>query len=68
MFMGVSDWFRERLGLDDLPFFRTPDYMYNVNYWLGSLVAAAFIYTVISGLILLLYYNPEAGYSSTEFI
>ncbi len=66
--MGVSDWFKERLGLDDLPFFKTPDYMYNVNYWLGSLVAAAFIYTVVSGLILLLYYNPEAGYSSTEFI
>ncbi|AGE71780.1 proton pump complex cytochrome B SoxC [Sulfolobus acidocaldarius] len=66
--MGVSDWFKERLGLDDLPFFRTPDYMYNVNYWLGSLVAAAFIYTVVSGLILLLYYNAEAGYSSTEFI
>lgn len=64
----ISDWFKERLGLDDLPFFRTPDYMYKVDYWLGALVAAAFIYTVISGLILLLYYNPEAGYSSTEFV
>ncbi|MBW9140100.1 MAG: cytochrome bc complex cytochrome b subunit [Candidatus Aramenus sp.] len=64
--MGVSEWFKERLGLDDLPFFRTPDYMYKVEYWLGALVAASFIYTVISGLVLLLYYNPEAGYSSTE--
>ncbi|BFH72164.1 cytochrome b N-terminal domain-containing protein [Sulfurisphaera javensis] len=64
----VSNWFKERLGLDDLPFFRTPDYMYKVNFWLGALVASAFIYTVISGLILLLYYNPDEGYQSTQFI
>ncbi|MBB5253600.1 cytochrome b [Sulfurisphaera ohwakuensis] len=64
----VSNWFKERLGLDDLPFFRTPDYMYKVNFWLGALVASAFIYTVISGLILLLYYNPDQGYESTLFI
>ena len=66
--MSVSEWFKERLGLDDLPFFRTPDYMYKVSYWLGALVAAAFIYTVISGLILLLYYDPDKGYESTMFI
>ncbi|AWR97950.1 cytochrome bc complex cytochrome b subunit [Acidianus sulfidivorans JP7] len=64
----VSDWFMERLGLNDLPFFKTPDYMYHASEWLGALVAAAFFYTVISGLILLLYYNPDAGYNSTEFI
>lgn len=64
----VSNWFKERLGLDDLPFFRTPDYMYKVEFWLGALVAAAFIYTVISGLILLLYYDPDNGYTSTLFI
>ncbi len=64
----VSDWFNDRLKLDELPFFRTPDYMYHVSDWLGALVAAAFIYTVISGLILLLYYNPDEGYTSTEFL
>ncbi|ACP36615.1 Cytochrome b/b6 domain protein [Sulfolobus islandicus L.S.2.15] len=64
----LSDWFKERLGLDDLPFFKTPDYMYKVDYWLGALVASAFIYTVITGLILLLYYNAQAGYNSTEFV
>ncbi|MCG3109935.1 putative respiratory nitrate reductase subunit cytochrome b-561 [Metallosphaera sp. J1] len=64
----VSNWFSERLGLDDLPFFKTPDYMYHVNEWLGALVAASFIYTVISGLILFLYYNAAAGYQSTETI
>jgi Cytochrome b subunit of the bc complex len=64
----ISGWFSERLKLEDLPFFKTPDYMYHVNEWLGALVAASFIYTIISGLILLLYYNPEAGYQSTEAI
>jgi len=64
----ISNWFNERLGLDDLPFFRTPDYMYHADEWLGALVAAAFMYTVISGLILLLYYNPDEGYDSTQFI
>ncbi|MEM0194136.1 MAG: proton pump complex cytochrome B SoxC [Metallosphaera sp.] len=64
----VSNWFAERLGLDDLPFFKTPDYMFHANEWLGALVAASFIYTVISGLILLLYYNAAAGYQSTEAI
>jgi len=64
----VSNWLKDRLGLDDLPFFRTPDYMYKVDVWLGALVAAAFIYTVISGLILLLYYDPDNAYTSTMFI
>ncbi|MEM0305200.1 MAG: proton pump complex cytochrome B SoxC [Saccharolobus sp.] len=68
MMPNISKWFSERLKLDELPFFRTPDYMYHVDYWLGALVAAAFFYTVISGLILLLYYNPSQGYASTEFI
>ncbi|BCU67631.1 cytochrome b6 [Sulfolobales archaeon HS-7] len=64
----TSSWFKERLGLDDLPFFRTPDYMYNVNYWLGALVAGAFIYAVISGLFLLLYYYPSDPYGETWFL
>ncbi|BCU71494.1 proton pump complex cytochrome B SoxC [Stygiolobus caldivivus] len=68
MFERVKNWFKERINMDDLPFFRTPDYMYHVGDWLGALVAGAFFYTVISGLILLLYYNPEAGYEATQTI
>jgi quinol-cytochrome oxidoreductase complex cytochrome b subunit len=64
----VRNWFKERINMDDLPFFRTPDYMYYVGDWLGALVAGAFFYTVISGLIILLYYNPEAGYQSTQTV
>ncbi|BBD72251.1 cytochrome b6 [Sulfodiicoccus acidiphilus] len=63
-----SNWLRDRLGLDELPFFRTPDYMYKANYWLGALVASAFVYAVVSGLILLLYYNPADPYDQTQYI
>ncbi|NON62421.1 proton pump complex cytochrome B SoxC [Acidianus sp. RZ1] len=61
----INDWIEERLMLEDLPFFKTPDYMYKVNYWLGALVAGSFMYAVISGLLLLLYYEPSTGYTST---
>jgi len=32
----------DRLGVREVPFFRTPDYMYNPSYWLGAMVTAAF--------------------------
>jgi len=42
--------------------------MYNVSYWLGGLVASSFIYTVITGLILLLLYEPANAYGQTQII
>ncbi|NON63181.1 cytochrome bc complex cytochrome b subunit, partial [Acidianus sp. RZ1] len=62
---GFIDSILERVGIDEAPLFRTPDYMYNVSYWLGALVTASFIYTVITGLILLLLYEPANAYGST---
>ncbi|WP_420813369.1 cytochrome b N-terminal domain-containing protein [Metallosphaera hakonensis] len=32
--------------------------MYNVSYWLGALVIASFTYTAITGMVLLLHYDP----------
>ncbi|MCY0859616.1 MAG: cytochrome bc complex cytochrome b subunit [Sulfolobaceae archaeon] len=61
----ISDWLNERLRLDKLPFFRTPDYMYNAATWLGALVAAAFFWQAITGLILLMYYDAGNAYNST---
>ncbi|BBG24817.1 proton pump complex cytochrome B SoxC [Sulfuracidifex tepidarius] len=58
----------DRVGIDEAPLFRTPDYMYNVSYWLGAMVAASFFYTVITGLILLLLYEPANAYGQTEAI
>ncbi|AWR96311.1 cytochrome bc complex cytochrome b subunit [Acidianus sulfidivorans JP7] len=58
----------DRIGINEAPLFRTPDYMYNVSYWLGGLVAASFAYTVITGLILLLLYEPANAYAQTQAI
>ncbi|AHC52109.1 cytochrome B [Sulfolobus acidocaldarius SUSAZ] len=63
---GIIDSILERLGINEAPLFRTPDYMYNVSYWLGAMVAASFAYTIITGLFLLLYYQPAFAYQSTQ--
>ncbi len=64
--LSISDWLGERLRLEDLP--KTPRYMYRVSYWTGALVAAAFMLTVITGLLLLLYYNPSSPYDQTTYL
>lgn len=58
----------DRVGIEEAPLFRTPDYMYSPSYWLGAMVAASFFYTVITGLILLLLYEPANAYGQTEAI
>jgi len=62
---GLVEDILDRVGVREAPFFKTPDYMYNPSYWLGAMVAGAFIYTVITGLLLLLYYQPSYAYQST---
>ncbi|BCU71005.1 proton pump complex cytochrome B SoxC [Stygiolobus caldivivus] len=62
---GIVEDVLERVGVKEVPFFKTPDYMYNPSYWLGAMVAGAFVYTVITGLLLLLYYQPSYAYQST---
>jgi quinol-cytochrome oxidoreductase complex cytochrome b subunit len=62
---GIIDSVIDRVGIKEAPLFRTPDYMYNISYWLGGMVAAAFAYTVITGLLLLMYYQPAYAYQST---
>jgi len=65
---GIFDEILDRVGINEAPLFRTPDYMYNVSYWLGGLVTASFVYTVITGLFLLLLYNPADAYGETQAI
>jgi len=31
---GFFDAILDRIGINEAPLFRTPDYMYNVSYWL----------------------------------
>ncbi|QKR00087.1 cytochrome bc complex cytochrome b subunit [Metallosphaera tengchongensis] len=65
---GLIDQILDRVGVTEAPFFKTPDYMYNVSYWLGAMVSGAFAYTVITGLFLLLYYMPANPYPQTQAI
>lgn len=62
---------KDPLHMSELPLKRVPDYMRKRGgfmYWTGALVSVAFVYQIISGLILLLYYNPASSYPSTESI
>ena len=48
---------------------KVPDYMRKKGgawYWTGAMVAVAFLYEAITGLILLMYYQPSQAYTSTE--
>lgn len=48
---------------------RVPDYMRKKGgswYWTGSLIMTVFFYELITGVLLLLYYQPSNAYSSTE--
>lgn len=47
---------------------KVPDYMRTKGgfwYWTGAMVMTAFIYEVVTGLILLFYYSPSDAYKST---
>jgi quinol-cytochrome oxidoreductase complex cytochrome b subunit len=68
---GAWNWFMNRSHLDRLPLRKTPDYMRQWGgkwYWTGALITIAFTYEVLTGVILLLYYNPASPYPSTQYI
>ncbi|MCL4350726.1 MAG: cytochrome bc complex cytochrome b subunit [Candidatus Thermoplasmatota archaeon] len=59
------------LKINDLPLATVPDYMRKKGgfwYWTGAVASMAFVYQVVTGLLLLLYYNPANAYISTEYI
>ena len=64
-------WLIDRTHLDKLPLRKTPDYMRTWGgkwYWTGALITVAFTYEVLTGIILLLYYQPSNPYASTQYI
>ncbi len=61
----------EGLHIHELPLKRVPSYMRSkggIWYWTGALISMAFVYQVITGLILLLYYTPATAYTGTEYL
>ena len=49
----VVEWF----GLNKLPFRSVPYSYVSIEFWLGAIVAASFMWLAISGVLLLLYYD-----------
>jgi quinol-cytochrome oxidoreductase complex cytochrome b subunit len=60
-----TDRFADLLRLKDVPFMGVPDYMFTVEHWLGGIAASALAWQAITGLLLLLYYQPSNAYGST---
>ena len=54
----LVEWLRERAGIDHLPLKRVPYSHMNIGAWLGAFVAGSFALLAITGLILLVYYDP----------
>ncbi len=68
---GPVQWLIDRTHVDRLPLRKTPDYMRKWGgkwYWTGALITVAFTYEVLTGIILLLYYNASSPYPSTLYI
>jgi quinol-cytochrome oxidoreductase complex cytochrome b subunit len=42
-----------------------PEFTFKPSYWTGGFVATAFLYQVVSGALLLLYYQPSASTNAT---
>lgn len=62
---GIYEWLLDRAGLKEVPFYRVPFHYLSIDMWLGALVAASMAWLFISGLLLLIYYNPNSPYEST---
>ena len=70
--MGFDRWFNrtlnrvwgfveDRTGMPKWALRPQPAFTFQPSYWTGGFVATAFIYQVVSGLLLLLYYQPSVN-------
>jgi cytochrome b6 len=70
----VLDWFRARLPIDALSEFarhkQVPRYRGSIWYYFGGVSLFLFIIQVITGILLVMYYQPgvQTGYESVRFI
>ena len=74
--MGLERWFNrtlnriwgfveDRTGMPHWALRPQPEITFKPSYWTGAFVVNAFLYQVISGLLLLLYYQPSTGSTYT---
>ncbi|MEM2661641.1 MAG: cytochrome bc complex cytochrome b subunit [Metallosphaera sp.] len=64
----VLEWLDERTGLYGHTIRQAPRYAYRLDFWLGSFVLASFLFEVITGMLVALYYVPADPYVSTSYL
>jgi len=75
--MGFTRWFNrtlnrtwgfieDRTGIPKWPLRPQPAFTFKPSYWTGAFVVNAFLYQVVSGLLLLLYYQPSVNPTYTS--
>jgi quinol-cytochrome oxidoreductase complex cytochrome b subunit len=57
----VWGFVEDRTGMPKWALRPQPDFSFKPSYWTGAFVVNAFLYQVISGLLLLLYYQPSTS-------
>jgi len=57
----VWDFVEDRVGMRKWALRPQPAFTFKPSYWTGAFVATAFIYQVVSGALLLLYYQPSTA-------
>lgn len=62
----IVEWLKDRTNIGHIPFFKVPYTYFNLDLWLGAIVAASFFWLALTGLLLILYYRPEAPLESTK--
>jgi quinol-cytochrome oxidoreductase complex cytochrome b subunit len=61
----IWGWIVDRANLREIPFRRVPYTHFSLDHWLGAIVASAFAWLAITGLLLLIWYDASNPYNST---
>jgi len=64
----IWGWIVERANLREIPFRRVPYTYFDLDHWLGAIVASSFAWLAITGLLLLIWYDTSNPYNSTMMI
>jgi len=59
------NFIESRTHISKWPYRPQPEFSFNPSYWTGAFVAIAFILQVLTGLLLLFYYNPSVTAATT---
>ena len=54
-----------RTHISKWPYRPQPEFSFNPSYWTGAFVAVAFMLQVLTGLLLLFYYDPSVAASTS---